>query len=221
MVPPDPATESVERLRRQALRLLTETGERFDDPASQASAPRDEAQDCAARPPGASSMIAGLIAMPAAFLAVVFIAIAIFGKPGDADPPAAGPAPEKLAQPASLRAASPMLASATQDFLSAIPLGEDARIASIALDGDRVALNIESPTGREIIIYDYRAGRQVGAARIETIRTAAVDTLGMLTGPPPAAATPLAPAEPPAAAEAPTPRALPASAPRQKPAATP
>lgn len=221
MVPPAPANESVERLRRQALRLLTETGERFDDPASQPSAPRDEAQDSATRPPAASSMIAGLIAMPAAFLAIVFIAIAIFGKPGDADPPVEGPSPEKLAQPASLRAVSPMPASAAQDFLSAIPLGEDARIASIALDGDRVALSVESPTGREIIIYDYRTGRQVGSARIETIRNAAVDTLGMLTGPLPAAATPAASAEPPAAAEAPVQRPLPASAPRRKPTATP
>ncbi len=205
MVPPDAATASVERLRRQALRLLTESQEEDTSAGRRATAP-DDAPGGPARAP-AASMIAGVIAMPAAFLAVVFIAIALFGKPGEPQV-AALPAVDRLAQPAAPRAASPVFASATTDARGAIALGEDARIASIALDGDRVALSIESPAGREILIYDYRERRQIGAARIETIGGDAVDTLGMLTGPPPVAV----PSEPdPALAEAP----------RIKPRATP
>ena len=187
MVPPDAATASVERLRRRAQRLLTETQEEVAGMKPRAAAP-DVAQGGAARAP-AASMIAGVIAMTAAFLAIVLAAIALFGKP-ETPQPAAAPAVDRLAQPAAPRAARPIFASATNEARGAIALGEDARIASIALDGDRVALSIESPAGREILIYDYREGRQIGAAQIETIGDDAVDTLGMLTGPPPAPAAP-------------------------------
>lgn len=187
IVAPDAATASVERLRRQALRLLTESQEDDAGIEPRAAAPEDP-QAGAVRAP-AAAMIAGVMAMPAAFLAVVFVAITLFGKPGGPRADAAPPA-DILAQPIATRAASPIFAAATQEAREVIALGEDARIASIALDGDRIALNIESPAGREILIYDYREGRQVGAAQIETIGADAVDTLGMLTGPPPASTAP-------------------------------
>lgn len=219
MVPPDPATDGASRLRRQALRLLTESADAFSEDERRAPDPTNsDPRPDAARAP-AASMIAGLIAMPAAFLAVVFIAIAVFGKPGETRPDAAA-APERLAQPAGARAMGPTLASAAGET-GVITLADDARIASIALDGDRVALSIESPAGREIVIYDYRAGRQVGGAQIETVRNVAVDTLSMLTGPPPAAAAPTAPAVIAPVEEAPAARAVPADPPRQKPRATP
>ncbi len=193
MVAPDSATASVERLRRQALRLLGESPDEEADATARAARAPEDGRDRGAVSP-TSSMIAGVIAMPAAFLAVVFGAIALFGKPGAA--PAAAPGFEQLAQPAPARATGPTFASATNDARGIITLAEDARIASIALDADRIALSIESPAGREILIYDFRQGRQIGAAQIETIRTQAVDTLGMLTGPPPALAAPAAEAGP-------------------------
>ena len=220
MVPPDPATDSVERLRRQALRLLTESADAFSEDERRAPDPKNsEPRADPARAP-AASMIAGLIAMPAAFLAVVFIAIAVFGRPGEARP-AAATAPERLAQPAGARAMGPTLASAAAQTRGVITLADDARIASIALDGDRVALSVESPAGRESVIYDYRAGREVGSAQIETVRNVAVDTLSMLTGPPPAAVAPTAPAVVAPVEEAPAAKAVPADAPRQKPRSTP
>lgn len=191
MVPPDPATGSVERLRRQALRLLTEAKDDADDQGRrEAGTSAEAARESAAATP-AASVIASVIAMPAAFLVVVFVAIALFGEPGAQRSAAA---PETLTQPAAARAASPIFASAEKDIRGVIPLAEDARIASIALDGDRVALSIESPAGREILVYDFRAGRRIGGAQIETVRADAVDTLSMLTGPPPAAPQVAAPA---------------------------
>lgn len=202
MVPPDPATQNVERLRRQALRLLTQTDAADEGPqpvsATDTASHLRNDKEATANP--APSMIVGILAMPAVFLAIVFVALAAFGKPGEVASTDVA-ADDKLSQPAQVRAVAPSLASAPSNRRGAIALFDDARIQSIALDGDRVALHVESPMGREIIIFDYREGRQIAAAPIETIATEAVDTLGMLIGPPPAAA-PNSPA-PEATVEAP------------------
>ena len=217
MVAPDPATESVERLRRQALRLLTES--RADEAPE---APQSEDQDSARRDgevPASStpSMIVGVLAMPAVFLAIVFVALAVFGKPGpDAVPPAAAPA--ALAQPQSVRAISPTPVAAMTESPGVITLPDDARIQSIALDGDRVALHVEGPAGREIVVYDFREGRRIAVAAIESFSIEAADTLGMLTGPPPPAAAPRTEAT--AAPEAPPSPAFKVE-PRLKPRSTP
>jgi hypothetical protein len=211
IVPPDPATESVERLRRQALRLLTETGadEAEPSPGDRAGARRESDPPKGAAP----SMIAGVLAMPAVFLAIVFVALAVFGKPGG-DNDARAAASGALATPAPMRASEPDVPPPPSGRRGVIALPDDARIESIALDGDRLALHVESPAGREIVVYDYRDGRQIAAADIETFSTEATDALSMLTGPPPAA---------PAAAPAPDP--APAAAlsvePRLKPRSTP
>lgn len=196
LVAPDPATDKVERLRRQALRLLTETCD-DDAPEPPPVQGRDTARrDSEPAPGSAPSMIIGVLAMPAVFLAIVFVALSLFGKPGD-EAQSLAAAPEALAQPA--RAAA---VSSAPDPRSVIALADDVRIQSIALDGDRVALHVEGPSGREIVIYDYREGRQIAAAAIETFSTEAADTLSMLTGPPPSAApampAPVAESAPPA-----------------------
>ncbi len=177
MAAPDPATQSVERLRRQALRLLTEA--RGDDGAHEA--PPASGPSGAPAPSSAPSMIVGVMAMPAVFLAIVLVALAVFGKPGEDAPPVAA-TPVAAAPPAL------PLAAALPAARGAIALPDDARIEAIALDGDRVALHVEGPAGHEIIIYDYREGRQLAAATIETASTEATDTLSTLTGPPPAPA---------------------------------
>ncbi len=145
-------------------------------------------------------MIVGIVTMPAVFLALVFGALALFGKPGSdnraADSgTAANRSNETLAQPAARRALAPHLASTQGRRPGAIQLADDWRVQSIALDGDRVALHVEGPAGRKILIYDFRDGRLIGEATIETVATDAVDTLSMLTGPPPA----VSPARPVAA----------------------
>ncbi len=213
MVAPDAATESVERLRRQALRLLSETREEDDAPSSGRDGLRRDPEPPA---PRASSMIAGVLAMPAVFLAIVFVALALFGKPGEAEP-AMADASETLSQPARSPAAGPTLAAAPSDARGVIALPDDARVAAIALDGDRIALHVEGPAGREIVVYDYREGRQIASAVIDTYSTEATDTLSMLTGPPPAVA-----AQPePAAIAAPAPSPAFTGEPRLKPRSTP
>lgn len=219
LVAPDPATESVERLRRQALRLLTETtGADSEKPAAEDK--RGAAgQDGEPNSGTAPSMIAGLLAMPAAFVTVVLLAVALFGKPGDSAGTHAAAA-ESLIQPApAARAAPTTLVSAAARASGVIALADDARIQSIALDGDRVALHVESPSGREIVVYDYREGRQIAAAAIETFSTDAPDTLSMLTGPPPASAAP-APEAATSPAAPPAPAPVFTGAPRLKPHST-
>ncbi len=218
MLPPDPATESVERLRRQALRLLTETRAGDNEhpappsPSAAGAARRDQGPASSSAP----SMIAGVLAMPAVFLAIVFVALAVFGKPGDQTTNAAIADAALQSPPAQSRAAAPPLVSASSEERGVISLSDDARIQSIALDGDRVALHVEGPAGREILVYDYREGRQIAAAAIETVTTEATDTLGMLTGPPPAApvaATEVSAAELAAARTTVTPRLKPRNRP--------
>ncbi len=199
MVPPDPLTQSAERLRRQALRLLTEMPADSDahraEPAPGRSGQAQRDEGMSASP--ASSMIVGILAMPAVFLAIVFVALAAFGRPGDFGGAVAGAA-DPLEQPlqargqsrAQARALAPSLVSASSDARGVISLSDDARIQSIALDGDRIALHVEGPGGREILVYDYREGRQIATAAIETFATEATDTLSMLTGPPPPVVAP-------------------------------
>jgi hypothetical protein len=194
MVAPDPATESVERLRRQALRLLTETREDASaEPPRPREAPRGEEDKS---PSAAPSMIVGVLAMPAVFLAIVFVALAVFGKPGEAAPGDAEPA---TPMSAALPSAGLAPADATETR-GVITLPDDARVGSIALDGDRVALEVEGPAGREIVIYDFRDGRRIASAAVETFSTEASDTLSMLTGPPPAIPAPVTPPPEPAPA---------------------
>lgn len=219
MVAPDPATESVERLRRQALRLLTET--RSDDPPEPPPLRDSARRDSEPPPSSAPSMIAGVLAMPVVFLAIVFVALAVFGKPGEESAGAAGPEPAPL-PPESSAVTAPALPLARAEARGVIALPDDARVESIALDGDRVALHVEGPQGREIILYDYREGRQVAAALIETFSTEATDTLGMLTGPPPTAPVAASAADPAPVEAAPqVPAASIKIGPRLKPRSTP
>ncbi|HBS32669.1 MAG TPA: hypothetical protein DEA40_13160 [Parvularcula sp.] len=193
LVAPDPATASVERLRRQALRLLTESHEEAGAAPPRPSATQGSEDES---PSGAApAVIAGFFAMPAVFLAIVFVALALFGKPGEAAPVRADAArfPEAAPPPSSARLPD----AAPAETRGVITLPDEARIQSIALDGDRVALEIEGPAGREIVVYDLRNGRRIASAAIESLSIEASDTLSMLTGPPPAA--PSAPAPEPAA----------------------
>ncbi len=216
MAAPDPATESVERLRRQALRLLSETREDgAEEPQSARPLAANRGEDEKSSN-AAPSMIVGVLAMPAVFLAIVFVALAVFGKPGESAPARAGAAsPAQATFAPAVRAP----AAATPEARGVITLPDEARIGAIALDGDRVALEVVGPAGHDIVIYDYREGRQIASTSIETSSTETADTLSMLTGTPPA----------PPAAPTPQAEAAPAAefgpafnvAPRLKPRSTP
>lgn len=175
----------VDQLRRRALRLLQAADEAPDDNDRR---PRLGFAAPAAMPPvqpaPARALAVGVITMPAVFIVVVLGALALFGKPaseprGDA----AAPAIATLDQPASRPATSATFASSRP----AITLGEDRRVTSISLDGDRIALHVESPMGSEIVVYDYVGERIVASAPIVSASLETGDELAALTGAPPVA----------------------------------
>jgi hypothetical protein len=195
MVAGEDPSPSVERLRRQALRLLHQGGEDLHEDdyagARAGEAPPRSYDDTPVAAPPAQSMMVGIITMPAVFFVVVLGALALFGAPAAVKPvetaSASLSATDSLSQPAKARAAEPVFASALTGQPLAISLTDDQRIRSIALDGDRVALHVEGPEGQEILVYDFLQGRVIAEAPIKTASLDAVDALASLTGPPPAA----------------------------------
>ncbi len=189
MLPEDAAIESVEKLRRQALRLIHgeapagERSERGGPSAFFSKAAESAAEDTA---PGRALMV-GVVTMPAVFLVVVLLSLSLFGRPA----PRTGSSPARaavdtLVQPAQKQATGATFSSTgrTTARIPAIHLDEDAKVADLALDGDRVALYVEGPMGRQIYVYDYALGRMISETPIETAALDAGDSLGMLTGPP-------------------------------------
>lgn len=177
----------VDQLRRRALRLLQAADETPNESKSRPhmgfAAP---AAIAPAGPAPARALAVGVVTMPAVFIVVVMGSLALFGKP------ASGPradvsdaAVATLEQPASRSAVSPTFASSKA--APAITLGEDRRVTSISLDGDRVALHVESPMGSEIVVYDYVDERIVAATPIVSAAIEADDELSQLTSAPPVA----------------------------------
>jgi hypothetical protein len=210
LTPDDGAPRSIEQLRRQALRLLQQSGADEARDESAASAAHSRIDPAPAPPAAARAVMIGVVTMPAVFIVVVMGALALFGKP--ATPDKASPrvaAVETLAQPGGAPAVGVSLAAAKASRAETRPimLGEDMRVADISLDGDRVALHVESPMGEEIVIYDFARGEVVAEAPIETASVEAVDALAMLTG------APLPGSKPVAAIAGPAPEILATAAP--------
>lgn len=188
----DAAAASIEKLRRQALRLIQ--GAAGAEDTLRLEGPKRDyfsgAPAAAASPAPARALMVGVVTMPAVFLVVVMVALALFGRPAPkTDEFVAGyEAHDRLLQPSAQPAtgASYSAARSQSPQSAGIEIAEDARISGIALDGDRVALHVEGPMGQEILIYDYQKGRMIAAAPIETASLGADDSLSMLTGAPPA-----------------------------------
>ncbi len=177
----------VDALRRRALRLLQQADEAPDAGAGRGHGFAAPAAIGPVEAPPARALAVGVVTMPAVFVAVVLIALALFGKPA-ADPAADGLAAlETLEQPRARPATGASFAATTGFGNNAIGIGEDSRIESVSLDGDRIAVHVESPNGAEIIVYDYVEGRVVALAPIVTAGVASDDRLASLTGEPPVA----------------------------------
>ncbi|MFZ5617820.1 MAG: hypothetical protein ACOZAA_10940 [Pseudomonadota bacterium] len=191
MLADEGAPASVDQLRRQALRLLNQGADHMTREHHSQSAQTRTAAPAAApsEPPPARAVMIGVITMPAVFLVVVMVALALFGKPAARSKTEAAAAfSDTLEQPPATAATPASLAAAHSRFSGpVISLGEDTRVVSISLDGERVAMHVESPAGQQIVIYDYEKGRIVAQAPIETASIEAVDSLSMLTGAPPQA----------------------------------
>jgi len=88
---------------------------------------------------GAKNLKIIIVAMPFVFLAVVGVIIAVFGKPGGAVETGAPAAPQFL------------------DISGAgggIVLPKNAEIRSVDIEGNQLALNVTTPDGALIIVYD-------------------------------------------------------------------
>lgn len=178
----DEPTSPTDHLRKRALRLLEAAQERVEEgrpefPAFASPAPMSKAEAAPAR-----ALAIGIVTMPAVFLMIVLGALAIFGKPAAPSAEIATVEPEiaKLEQPVARRPA----ARATFASVGGFTLGEDEKIAAISLDGDRVALHVESPAGAQIIIYDYRSGEIVSDQKVTIASNEPVDSLAATVGAP-------------------------------------
>jgi len=181
-------TSPVSELRRRALRLLKAAGEdgNFSDPRRSPLGFAAPAAIPPMTPPPARALAIGLVTMPAVFVAVVIGALALFGKPASPSGfSARNHVAERLEQPVSRSAMSPTFASSLSS--PAVTLGEDRRVVSIALDGDRVAMHVESPMGSEIVIFDFVEQRVIATTPIVTSALDVADELASLTGAPPVA----------------------------------
>lgn len=184
----EPDASPVSELRRRALRLLKAAGEdeNFNDPRRSSLGFAAPAAIPPMSPPPARALAVGIVTMPAVFVAVVIGALALFGKPASPSGySSVNGAAERLEQPVSRSAISPTYASSLSS--PAVTLGEDRRVASISLDGDRVAMHVESPMGSEIVIFDFVEQRVIATTPIVTSSIDVADELASLTGAPPIA----------------------------------
>jgi hypothetical protein len=51
--------------------------------------------------------------------------------------------------------------------LSQLPIPKEATVTSLALDGDRLALHLNSPQGSEIAVIDLRSGKVVARVKLK------------------------------------------------------
>lgn len=175
----------VGQLRRRALRLL-QPGENLSHNNDAQRPSHFAAASAASAPAPARAVAVGVVTMPAVFIVVVMGALALFGKPITHSRPVIQASEiDRLDQPAAKPALSATAASSQPGAAAAsIPLAEDTHVVGISLDGDRLALHVESPLGGEIVIYDFKQQRIVETAPIATAALDADDSLAMLTGAP-------------------------------------
>lgn len=158
------SSTQVDRLRRQAVRLLQQSGDR----AAVGDVPSELSSDAPDAAP-ARAFAAGLITMAAVFAAVVAGALAVFGQPVDTQAQdASAPSTERLDQPARRPAVppTPVRMETAFDISTEIVLPDEMQVLGISLDGDRVALHLNTPMGAEIRIFDFTQGRFVASAPI-------------------------------------------------------
>jgi predicted acyltransferase (DUF342 family) len=122
---------------------------------------------------------------PAVFIVVVMASIAVFGSPAGSEAaleaPARTAAAEILEQPARGAVTPSAVALQSDSFVAApVMLDANARVTSISLDGDRVAMHVESENGVEIVVYDLTRGRTIAAVPIRTSSIGSTEHLAMI-----------------------------------------
>lgn len=129
---------------------------------------------------GTRNLLIMIVTMPFVFLVVVLAAVSIFGPPKGAQTAQAPierqaiASAEISARPSAApvdgqRAVLPIPASA-DDFSGVIPIPEGASAGAISLDGDRLAVRVDSEEGPVIIIYDLSAGEVINTVALSGTR---------------------------------------------------
>ncbi len=111
---------------------------------------------------GTKNLLIVIVTMPFVFLVVVMAIISIFGRPDDAvsdvnrvvqSIPISNGSLEEPALSEPQRVVLP-IAVAAEGTVGGITLPVGAEAGAMSLDGDRLALRIETPDGPMIVIYD-------------------------------------------------------------------
>ena len=133
----------------------------------------------------ARTIMLAALTTPAVFIVVVMASIAVFGRPDRAgsaiEVPAQTASADILEQPAR-GATTPTAVALQSDAFVAAPvlLDAGARVTSISLDGDRIAMHVESENGVEIVVYDLTRGRTVAAVPIRMSSISSPEHLAMV-----------------------------------------
>jgi hypothetical protein len=123
---------------------------------------------------GARNLLIIIVTMPLAFLIVVMGVIAVAGKPGKEEETVTAGAvrstpaeyADVLEQPARQTVLPATPASLFAEDAAPLVLPEGAKIGSMTLDGDRLAVRIDRQGGGEILIYDIARGGVIQRIRV-------------------------------------------------------
>lgn len=124
------------------------------------------------KPPNrALGLAATLATAPVVFVLIVIASLAMFGKaPDEARLAASGRSGETvLSQPAPVAGGTIRPTAASYDTGTPILIPEDSAIFAMALDGDRLALGLETPEGRRIAYFDIATGRDLGVTPVAIV----------------------------------------------------
>lgn len=123
---------------------------------------------------GAKNLLIIIVTMPFVFLVVVMAIIAVFGRPGEEKAASVSPGAVRSTPVVELNAPAdgqrvvlPMPASA-ESLAKAIALPEGAKTGAMALDGNRLAIRVDSDEGAMIVIYDLEADEVVKTIPLTT-----------------------------------------------------
>jgi hypothetical protein len=111
---------------------------------------------------GTRNLLIIVVTMPLVFLIVVMATLSIFGSPDKRERVAAASKGSEMAtleQPAPGRVTLPIAASTGAAAPLLIPQG--AALGALALDGDRLAVRIDTPDGGAIVVYDLVRGVEI------------------------------------------------------------